>query len=655
RGPQGTLFGAGSLAGTVRYISNAPELGVSRFFGEATGGLIDGGSPGGPVKVGLNQPIGSRTALRVAGYWSGYGGYMDAVRPDMSVENDVNGGNRTGVRAALLFEPTERLRITPRLTYQRLEMDGWNRIDDYNILANPYTTSRPPVTLGERQLFLAEDEPYTDDFLLGDLRIEYALGGANLTSVTSFMDRDLVVTRDGGALYASIVGGSIGLPEPVYTLSGPFDDVTSTDVFTQEIRLDGESGRFRWLVGGFYSHQTRDYGQSVLVPGFEDITGIPTEGLRASRDELFFSDLSYDLSQLAFFGEATLGVTERLDLTAGLRFYTFDEDRDQVFDGIFTNDNTGTEVISVPGSTNADGIAPRFIASYDLSDDFVLNAQASKGFRLGGINDPLNTPVCTPEDLVTFGGRDSWTDETVWNYEVGMKSRLMGGRAGLNVSAYYMDINDLQLIVTAGSCSSRLVFNVPDARSQGLEAEFSMTPNEHFDFAVSASVNDAELQSTVTSTSAGGQVSVVSGIEEGNRLPSVPEFQAAAAATYQWDLTSDLGAFVSGSFQHVGSRITQIDDNSEGYGVVDLEALDYIIGEPLTQSTFTFDPELPAYSLLNLRLGVTRGRWEVTLFANNLTDERAFLALDRERDRLARVGYLTNQPRTIGLGLRFGN
>lgn len=656
RGPQGTLFGSGSLAGTVRYITNQPELGVSRVFGETSGGLIDGGGPGGTLKLGVNQPIGDRAAVRIAGYRSQFGGYMDAVRPDMSVDDDVNRGDRTGIRAAVLFQPTGRLRVTPRVTYQRVEMDGWNRIDGYNILANPYTTSRPPVTIGERQLFLASDEPYTDDFLLGDLKLEYDFGGAELTSITSYTDRDIVVTRDGGALYASIVGGTLGLPEPVYTLSVPFDDVTSSTVFTQELRLTGETGRVRWLVGGFYSDHTREYGQSVLVPGFSDITGIPTEGLRASRDELFFSDLSYDLKQFGLFGEGTLSVTDRLGLTAGLRFYRFDEDREQVFDGIFTNDDTGTAVVSVPGSTDADGIAPRLIASYDASDDLTVNAQVSKGFRLGGINDPLNTPVCTPEDLATFSGRESWTDETVWNYEVGMKSRLLDGRASLNVSAYYMDINDLQLIVTAGSCSSRLVFNVPDARSRGLEAEFAMTPDEHFDFAVSASLNDAELGSTLTSTSEEGDVRVVAGIEEGNRLPSVPNFQAAAAATYSWALTSDLGAFVTGSWQHVGSRITQIDDHAEGFGTVDLEAHEAAtIGAPLTQTTFAFDPELPAYDLFNLRVGVVRGRWEVALFGSNLTDERAFLALDRERGTLARVGYLTNRPRTIGLELRLGH
>jgi iron complex outermembrane receptor protein len=513
RGPQGTLFGSGSLAGTVRYISNQPELGTTSYFGEVGGSFIDGGGPGGNLKLGVNLPLGERAAARVVGYRSQYGGYMDAVQPDLSVDEDVNDGARTGVRATVRFVPGERLSITPRLVFQKVEMDGWNRIDAFNILANPYTTTRPAVNLGERELFTQIEEPFTDDFLLGDLNIRYDLGGGmDLTSVTSYTSRDILVVRDAGALTSSITGGTIGLSEEIYTLDAPLDDATTSKVWTQELRLAGGQDRLRWLVGGFYSSNQREYAQSLFVDGFEALSEIPTQGLRAGRDILFFSDLSYDLRQIAVFGEATFAATDRLDLTGGLRYYNFDEDREQVFDGIFAHDNTGTAVVSVPGSTGADGFAPRFIASFDATDAITLNAQVSKGFRLGGINDPLNVPLCTPADLETFSGRDSWEDETTWNYEVGGKSRLLGGRASLDVSAYYMDISDLQLIVTAGSCSSRLVFNVPESSSRGVEVEFGLTPNERLDLSASASFSDSELQSTLTSTSSTGQVSIVSGI-----------------------------------------------------------------------------------------------------------------------------------------------
>lgn len=659
RGPQGTLFGAGSLAGTVRYISNQPKLGVGSTFGEAEYSLIDGGSAGIRQKLGFNVPVGDKAAFRVAAYRNRMGGYMDAVQPDFTVNDDVNGGDRTGGRAALLVAPNDRLSVTARVVYQRVKMDGWNRIDAFNILANPYTTTRPAVTLGERQLFTQISEPFTDDFLLTDVNLRQDFGGVSLTSIVSYTFRDVLVVRDAGALTSSITGGTIGLPENVYTLDAPLDDATTAKVWTQEVRLAGGDDRVRWLVGGFYSDNERAYGQSLLVSRFEELTGIPTQGLRAPRDVLFFSDLAYDLKQVAVFGEATVSVGERLDLTGGLRYYDFVESRQQVFDGIFAHDSTGTTVVSQPGFTRADGLAPRFIASYKVSDALTLNAQASRGFRLGGINDPLNVPLCTPEDLATFSGRESWTDETAWNYEVGAKSQLLGGRGSLNVSAFYMDIRDLQLTVTAGSCSSRLIFNVAKARSQGLEVEFTATPNEHMDFSVSAGLNDSELQSTILSA---GQP--VYGMESGNRLPSVPQVQVAAAATYGWPVGPGSRAFVTGSYQYVGSRFTEIGDHAGGicppaqpncpFGIVNMNSFaGDTIGGPLTQAIFTFDPELPAYSLVNLRAGLTGDTWEVAVFLNNVTDERAFLALDRERGTRARVGYLTNQPRTLGVSLRF--
>jgi iron complex outermembrane receptor protein len=649
RGPQGTLFGAGSLSGTVRYISNQPVIGAREYFGEVGGSTVSGGSLGGNAKLGFNLPLGSTAAVRVAAYYNHLAGYIDAVQPDLSVKEDVNTGNRTGVRAAVKIAPNDRLSITPRLVYQRVDADGWNRVDAYNILGNPFTTSRPPVTLGERQQFTQIGEPFTDDFTLGDLNVRYDFGSVNLTSITSFTHRDVLVVRDATALTASITGGSIGLPPSIYNIGSPLDDATTSKVWTQEVRLAGGKSRFHWVGGAFYSHNKRDYGQSLLVAGFESASGIPTAGsFGAPRDVLFFSDLHYKLDQFALFGEATFAVSEALDITGGLRYYNFNEDRTQTFDGIFADPGT------TQASTDANGVAPRLIFSYKATDGVRLNAQASKGFRLGGINDPLNVPLCTSADLVTFGGRDSWNDEKAWNYELGAKSRILKGRGSFNVALFDMEISDLQATVTAGSCSSRVIFNVPKARSRGVEVELTAAPDEHFDFSISGSFADAKLKSTLTSTSAAGAVSVVSGIQEGNRLPTVPEFQMAASATYQWQVAQGALGYVTGTFQHMGSRFTQIGDQAAGFGTVNLLAFaPNNIGGPLRASTFTFDPELPSYDLLNARVGVRRGRWDVALYGNNLTDERALLALDQERGTLARVSYLTNQPRTFGVTARF--
>ena len=648
RGPQGTLFGSGSLSGTVRYISNQPKIGVSESVGDFSLSSVGDGGMGGSAKYAGNIPLGDAAAMRIAAYYTRHGGYMDAVQPDLSVRDNVNSGDRLGARLAFRFEPNDRLTITPRLLYQEVEMNGWNRADVFNILGNPFTTTRPAVNLGERQLFTQIDEPFTDEFMLGDLNIEYEFGPATLTSITSFTDRDVLVVRDAGALTSSITGGSIGLGEEIYTLDSPLNDATTAQSLTQELRLSGGDDRLDWVGGVFYSTTDRDYGQSLLVSGFESLSGIPTAGnFGAPRDVLFYSDLSYKFDQLAVFGEATFAVSDRLDLTGGLRWYDFQEDRTQTFDGIFADPGT------TRGSSTASGIAPRVVASYRLSDATRLNAQISKGFRLGGINDPLNVPLCTPQDLETFGGRDSWADEELWNYEVGSKSTIAGGRGTFNAAAFYMDINDLQATVTAGSCSSRVVFNVPKARSTGVELEFELAPTDSFDFAISATRINSELRSTLTSTNAAGQVNVVAGIEEGNRLPTVPEFQMAAAATYRWQMATGRAGYLTGVYQHVGERFTQIGDQEAGFGAVNLNSFaPNNIGGPFTQNTFTFNPELPAYDLINLRLGFLVNNWDTALFVNNVTDELAYLALDQERGSRARVSYLVNQPRTIGISTR---
>ncbi|HYC89635.1 MAG TPA: TonB-dependent receptor [Thermoanaerobaculia bacterium] len=653
RGPQGTLFGSGSLSGTVRYISNQPRLGISSTVADLSLSSIGDGGIGGSAKAAVNVPMGDTAAFRIAAYYTQYGGFIDAVQPDLSVNDDVNGGNRAGARAAILFQPSDRFSITPRLLYQQIEMDGWNRIDAYNILANPFTTSRPAVNLGERGQFTQLEEEFSDEFLLGDLNLSYDFTDAlTLTSVTSFTDRDILVVRDATALTASITGGSFGAPQNVYTIDAPLFDATQASAFTQELRVGGERGPLQWVTGAFYSDSTRDYQQNLPVIGFQSgcaapgscgpLSGINTVGTKlALRDELYKSDLHYDYNQLALFGEATWTVSDRFDITGGLRWYDFSEDREQVFDGIFSDPNDSV------GSVSADGFAPRVMASFKLTDATRLNGQISKGFRLGGINDPLNVPLCTAQDLLIYGGRPTWEDETLWNYEVGVKHTI-GTRGSFNAAAYYADIENLQATVTAGSCSSRIIVNVPKARTTGVEAEFELAPTDAFDFAVSGSFNNSELRSSFRSSTG----DIVAGIEEGNRLPSVPEFQMAAAATYRMPLGAHVG-YLTGVYQHVGSRYTQIGDQAAGFGTVNLNSFGSPgIGGPFTQSTFTFDPELPAYDLVNLRFGLLYGQFDTALFINNLTDETAFLALDQERGTRARVSYLTNQPRTIGISTR---
>src|SRR5438105_4971997 len=173
RGPQGTLFGAGSESGTVRYITNQPKLGTTQWFGELDGSTIQHGNQGGNAKLGFNAPLGEIAALRASAYYNAFGGHIDSpgiktmpdgsIRPDpTTTQNHVNTGKRFGGPVALKFAPTDKPTNPPRLIYQKDQIDGWNRIDAYNILTNPFTTNRPAVTLGDREQFIQVREPYSD-------------------------------------------------------------------------------------------------------------------------------------------------------------------------------------------------------------------------------------------------------------------------------------------------------------------------------------------------------------------------------------------------------------------------------------------------------------------------------------------------------------
>jgi len=312
-----------------------------------------------------------------------------------------------------------------------------------------------------------------------------------------------------------------------------------------------------------------------------------------------------------------------------------------------------------PGSTDSSGTSPRFIASYKPTDDSQLYAQAARGFRLGGINDPINISLCTGNDVAVFGHQPTWKDEKTWNYELGAKTQWLDKRVTFNIDAFYSDIKDLQAIVTAGSCSSRLVFNVPTARSEGLEMELFARPNTTWDFGLSASFIDAKLTSSVLSSPAAGvALSPVGGLQDGNRLPTAPKVQAAAFLGYTLPLTSQRDIFANFTVQYVGSSFSQFENEQPGWGNIctgcpnaanpyatRLDAF----GEPLSTNSVTFNPELPSYTIGNLRFGLKTDHWQAAAYINNLWDETARLALDYERGRTARVGYLTNQPRTFGL------
>ncbi len=655
RGPQGTLFGSGSIGGTIRYITSQPN--TDGFEGSVEGNLntIDGGGTGGHIKGMVNMPIsGDKAAVRVVGYHTEYAGFIDALREGGSIDKNVNSGSRSGGRVSLLLRPTDNVTITPRVIYQEINMDGNNRQEVYNLYANPYTTTRPPVQLAPRQQFLLLREGFQDQTLIADLTLTVSSEGFEVTSVSSYTDRDIEVSRDASALTGS-VSVDLGFPDAAVLLPSNLRDTTKVNQFTQELRVSSnDEGPFQWVGGVFYSNTDRFYKQFLPTPGYDAFVdaalGAGTSAAVAAGvgpvDSPFYSELPYSLEQIAVFAEATYDLSDKLHFTAGGRYYDYEEVRSVTQVGLF-----GNGVVDQIDKTASNGFTPRVLASYDVNDDITLNAQISKGFRLGGVNDPLNTALCNASDLAIFGGFQDYDDETLWNYEVGAKVNT--GNVSLNVAAFYTKISNLQVTLDAGSCSSRISFNVPDAHSQGVEFELKAQPVSGFDVSVAGSFLQSEFDSTVLDSNG----DVLGGVRDGNRLPSVPKFNIGVTATYSFDLDAfgdDTEGYVSATFQHRSSIFTQPSDQEAGGqgNSILRQTSGLAFGGATGLEETVLDLELDPYQTLNISAGIVMENWEVVAYVNNLTDENANLSFDRERGGRARLGFRTNQPRTFGLTVR---
>ncbi len=655
RGPQGTLFGSGSIGGTIRYITNQPN--TDGFEGSVEGNLntIDGGGTGGHIKGMINMPVsGDKAAVRVVGYHTEYAGFIDALREGGSIDKNVNSGSRSGGRVTLLLKPTDNITITPRVIYQEVNMDGNNRQEVYNLYANPYTTTRPPVQLAPRQQFLLLREGFQDQTLIADLTLTVSSDGFDVTSVSSYTDRDIEVSRDASALTGS-VSVDLGFPDSAVLLPSNLRDTTKVNQFTQELRVSSnDEGPFQWVGGVFYSNTDRFYKQSLPTPGYDAFVdaalGAGTSAAVAAGvgpvDSPFYSELPYSLEQIAVFAEATYDLSDRLHFTAGGRYYDYEEVRSVTQVGLF-----GNGVVDQVDRTASNGFTPRVLASYDVNDDITVNAQISKGFRLGGVNDPLNTALCNASDLAIFGGFQDYDDETLWNYEIGAKVNT--GNVSLNVAAFYTKISNLQVTLDAGSCSSRISFNVPDAHSQGVEFELKAQPISGFDVSVAGSFLQSEFDSTVLDSNG----DVLGGVRDGNRLPSVPKFNIGVTATYSFGLDAfgdNTEGYVSATFQHRSSIFTQPSDQEAGGqgNSILRQTSGLAFGGATGLEETVLDLELDPYQTLNISAGIVMENWEVVAYVNNLTDENANLSFDRERGGRARLGFRTNQPRTFGLTVR---
>ncbi|QIB65446.1 TonB-dependent receptor [Kineobactrum salinum] len=594
KGPQGTLYGEGSLGGTIRIITKQPELNdySSEIFTSVE--TTRHGEMSYRLSGAVNLPIIEDTAaLRITATRKEQGGYIDATSMTGSVEDDVNGMDSTYVKVAAKLQLSDRFEITPSLLYQKQEANAG--VVDAIALPDLTGYANGPNDLDE-------------DLKIYSIEANYDMGWADIVSNTSYLDREMS-SRDDDILTNAIIGAAFA-PSDVTTQL--FD--RSIETFTQELRVVSKgTNKVDWLVGAFY--RDRKYSEDVSIEN--DVIGAIIGDPR-----VFTQDNKADFEQLAIFGELNYNLSDKLTLTAGARW--FEEEINSNLDfGTFSLVTFGFESVLRTPQIKEDDVLFKLAASYQPTDSSTFYALFSQGVRPGGVNDRVLDilDLLTPEEE---GALSTFDSDSTDNYEVGLKLRMFDNRLSLNMAAFYIDWKDIQLDRSFQNVPGpEFTVNAGKSSSTGLEIEAVASPSDALQIGAFLGVNEAEVDEE-TETSSGL-------IPNGAKLPFAPEFSAALFGEYSVQTKGGNTASVRVDWRHVGERKAGVD----------------VVGDP--------GYELDDYQTLDIRAGLSVGNWTASIYAKNLTDERAEMDSFFFNDSLlgdALASFVRNRPRTFGVQLQ---
>jgi iron complex outermembrane recepter protein len=629
RGPQGTLYGSGSMGGTVKLVTNAPQL--DQFSGAVEG--IASGTVGGGFNRGgnlmLNVPLVRDTlALRVVvtdkfrdGWISRYvlgedfpvptnpgpcgpgwpgctRGDVLAVTPEEVVPR-VNWEHLQGGRASLLWQPVETLKVDTTVMYQNIFMNDY---DEYDL--------PPGIPDAHFQPFNV-NEPMFDLFRLYGLTISDDLGFAQLTSASSFFTRTESQNQDDSEALYSVVG-EFGASIPQF-YDIPFNETDTSRVFSQEIRLASSgSGPWQWIGGVFFTDFESVFAEyNASVP----LAFISTGGAAANPLGLIYQAHNpYHIKQYAIFGEGSYLFTDSLKLTAGVRLYKFDSHVNEETAGFGTNSGNAAPTFNSYSQSNS-GANPKVTLSYESNHDLTLYSTIARGFRPGGINQQIPSSICTIS-TETYG------PDSTWNYEIGEKARLLDNTLVVNADVYYIQWAQVQQIVNQ-PCGYPLTENAGTAHSYGPEVEVNALLTHEWSVTFSGTLTHSDLTSVNPVISAADP-----SLAPGLPILNIPKYTETTSINYTRPVFDgyDFSARLSNSF--VGSE---------------------------TDIEYTY-AQLPSYDLMGLRFGLVGDRLSAYLFGDNMTDKRAELGINTTAfawtiPSVERV--VTNQPRTIGIDINY--
>ena len=568
RGPQGTLYGAGTLAGLVKFVTNPPTLGSWEGRGEIDAGGTEGGGFDQAAKVMSNIPLGDRTAVRVDLYERRDSGYIDDVGTGNPDENysDVRGG-----RISILTKPTDDLSVRLTSLYQERYVGGTPAVD-----INP-ATFQPAFGPFEQSRLLRESA--SQQYQLHDLKLDWDLGFADLVSSTSY-GRSLAhaTTDDTKNLSSELqlidqIFGGVTLPGPPVV---SFPTSFTTDKFTEEFRLASPQSRdFNWLAGTFYTYEWSNARSSLLASS-------PNLTLPAIVATPFQEEEPSRFREYAVFGDVDYYFGPDIDLTAGARWSRNRQSFEEISTGLLDNLSNPHQQVTSLGASAGNSWTFRVAPRWRVTDEVTTYMEASSGYRPGGQNIPLPQGLQTSQNVATSFGAD-----TLWNYEIGVKSELFDKRLSFDADAFIIDWRNIQL--QSNTAIAPIVTNGGAASSKGFEYEANYRPIDGVVLGLAGAYTYAVLTAD-TPSSIGGL--------KGNPLPTVPRWSGAFTADYTFPAFGVLDGLIGGSYRFTGAR-----DSAFPNGTVP-------------------NVPLPAYGQLDLRTGVAIDNSTVTLFVDNLLNQR---------------------------------
>jgi outer membrane receptor protein involved in Fe transport len=635
RGPQGTLFGAGSEGGTVRFIQPSPDLHTDSVYlrselattkdGAATYEI--GGAVGGPI---VDDTLG----FRVSASFREDGGWVDHVNYATRAVTNANSNyqDTVVVRGALKWAISDHLSITPSVYYQELRLGDtsayWPSLSDPS--ANSFENGN------------ALRNPSTDPFYLAAVKIDWDASFAQLTSNTSYFSRNQHSISDYTQFDRALFG--LTLPPPPGDL-GTSHDADNQNNFYQEVRLQSAdpAAALVWTTGLFYSHLDENTTEHVFDPTlngeYNAAYGVPfcTPQAPCPNGEILTQPISQIIDrQYALFGDATLKVFDSWKLTGGVRVSHIAYSGDLVYYGPFLSPTAGPLTpLAAVGSNNENPITPKAVIAYQPDPANLWYVSAAKGYRPGGINGPLSS-ICG-SNLASIGltaGPEIYAADSLWSYELGAKNSLWEGRMQINASAFVIDWNNIQQAVYLPACGQNFVENLGKVRSVGGELEVQTRPIEALLFDVSAAHVDAKYTHSVCagpSACTGVDAPSQPVVTAGDRLPGAP-WTFLSSAEYDFPEVGNRKPYLRADFQYTTAQtaLQPIQDPNNG------------VSDP----TYT---GLPETKNLSLRAGLRFSGIDLSLFAQNLTDSHPVLSHTRDTTTSDLFYDHTVRPRTIGI------